>query len=247
MNCAAATVDLLLTATQLTGREAGHVVASPDWDCLLHPAAAAALMRMRAAALAAGLEVQPISGFRDFDRQRGIWNGKFRGERPLLDRNGAALDAQSLDAAQRIEAILQWSALPGASRHHWGSDLDVVEGGVVAGGYRPQLMPQEYRDGGPFAPLNHWLQEHAADFGFFRPYDRDRGGVQPEPWHLSYAPISVPACSDLRLEVLADALAGGDVDGWSELEPRLAELHWRFVQNVASADGVVASPASRIS
>ena len=31
---------------------------------------------------------------------------------------------------------------------------------------------------------------YAGEFGFYRPYASDRGGVQPEPWHLSYAPVA---------------------------------------------------------
>ena len=68
------------------------------------------------------------------------------------------------------------------------------------------LLPAEFAPGGLFSALDRWLQQHAEGFGFFRPYDRDRGGVAPEPWHLSFAPVSGEALQTLRLEVLAEAL-----------------------------------------
>ena len=82
---------------------------------------------MRAAAAADGIDLVAFSSFRDFDRQLAIWNGKFRGERPMQDRAGRPLDALALTPAERVAAILWWSALPGASRHHWGTDIDVMD------------------------------------------------------------------------------------------------------------------------
>ncbi|NIM47861.1 MAG: D-alanyl-D-alanine carboxypeptidase family protein, partial [Gemmatimonadales bacterium] len=86
---------------------------------------------------------------------------------------------------------LRWSALPGASRHHWGTDLDVYDLAARPEGYEVELIPEEVDAGGMFGPLHEWLDGRiAADaaFGFFRPYERDRQGVAPERWHLSYAP-----------------------------------------------------------
>ena len=71
-------------------------------------------------------------------------------------------------------------------------------------GYDPQLEVAEYRRGGPFAALSAWLGAHMRRFGFYRPYTRRGRGVQPEPWHLSYAPVARPALSRMTL-----APAGG--------------------------------------
>ena len=57
-------------------------------------------------------------------------------------------------------------------------------------GYKLQVVPAEYHAGGPFHRLTTWLDAHMHAFGFFRPYTTDRGGVSPEPWHLSYAPVA---------------------------------------------------------
>jgi len=129
-----------------------------------------AFLAMREAARRDGIDLQAASSFRDFDRQLTIWNAKFRGERPLLDRSGQLLNVASLSAAQRIEAILIWSALPGASRHHWGTDLDVYDAAALHDRARLQLTPEEYGGAGPFAALTAWLDQHMHRFGFFRPY-----------------------------------------------------------------------------
>jgi hypothetical protein len=176
-----------------------------------------------------------VSSFRSFNQQLAIWNGKFSGTRPLLSRNGEPLDALALDDAARVEAILAWSALPGASRHHWGTDFDVIDRASLLPGQAPQLVPAEYLAGGCFAALNDWLELNAADYGFFRPYDLDRGGVQPEPWHLSFAPIATGALAMLTPEALASALAGAAIEGSNVIYSQLPELYQRFVLAVAPA------------
>lgn len=218
-----------LAPEELTGRARTHVVELDAPPCTLHRLAVQPFLELRAAAAAEGLDVHPVSSFRDFERQRTIWNAKFRGERPLLARDGRELDALRLAPSERIEAILLWSALPGASRHHWGSELDVIDRAAVTGEYRPRLVPEEYAAGGPFARLDAWLAANAERFGFFRPYGTDRGGVQPEPWHLSYAPVSQPALREFDGALLERALAEGGVEGLEELRPRLPALLERYV------------------
>jgi LAS superfamily LD-carboxypeptidase LdcB len=173
-----------------------------------------------------------VSGFRDFAHQARIWNAKFCGERPMFDAEGRTLDVGTMSDAERVAAILLWSALPGASRHHWGSEIDVIDRAALAPGYRPQLLPIEYQAGGPFAALNDWLDVHMQEFGFFRPYRTDRGGVRPEPWHLSYAPVSVAALRAVTPEVLSAALDAEQVLGREVVRSRLVEIHERYVSNV---------------
>src|SRR5688572_2341659 len=135
------------TLDQLTGRSRGHLDEVPDPRCSLHREVVAPYLAMRAAAAADGIDLVAFSGFRDFDRQLGIWNGKFRGERPMQDRAGQPIDALTLSPADRVTAILWWSALPGASRHHWGTDFDVMDAQALPAGYRLQVIPAEYRAG----------------------------------------------------------------------------------------------------
>jgi LAS superfamily LD-carboxypeptidase LdcB len=224
----------VLDSDALTGHSQLHTIDVTEYGCRLHPVTAAALQQLRAAAAADNIDLFPVSGFRDFGQQLRIWNAKFRGERPLLDRQGAPLDALQMPAAARVTAILLWSALPGASRHHWGTDFDVIDRRCLAPGATAQLTPAEFAPAGCFSVLNQWLAAHAADFGFFRPYDRDRGGVQPEPWHLSFAPLATAALRALSCELLATALAAAALEGAEVVVPQLPELHRRYVLGVAA-------------
>lgn len=128
----------MITEEMLTGRSAAHL-APLSGNHRLQPAAVAAFLAMQQAARSAGFDLQPASTFRDFDRQLAIWNGKFCGERPVLDKDSKPIDVATLSVAERCEAILRWSALPGASRHHWGSDLDVYDPSLLPEGQKLQL------------------------------------------------------------------------------------------------------------
>ncbi len=199
---------------------------------MLHAAAVRPFLAMREAAALAGFDLVPVSSFRDFGRQRAIWNAKFRGERRALDRAGRPLDILTLDAGARVETILLWSALPGASRHHWGSDVDVADGKAMASGYAPKLELDEYRRGGPFAALSAWLGANMRRFGFYRPYTRRGRGVQPEPWHLSYAPVAKPALAKMSVRLLAEAIRGSGVEGEAEILARLPAIRERYLLDV---------------
>lgn len=230
-----APVPVTLSGLELTGRASTHVRELPAFRCQLHPRAATALQAMRAAAAAAGIDLVPVSGFRDFGRQLAIWNEKFSGARPLLDRAGRPLAADSLNEAERVAAILLWSALPGASRHHWGSDCDLIDRAALPAGTAVELLGKHYAAGGRYAPLSAWLTRHAHDYGFFLPYDLDRGGVQPEPWHWSFAPVAAPAQAALQPELLRAALAEARLLGWESVRPELPQIFARYVAAVASA------------
>ena len=218
-----------MNADELTGRVPTHIVHVPDPPCALHAQTVAPFLSMRRAAQADGFDLQPISGFRDFSRQLAIWNGKFTGARPMLDASGAPIDARELEAGERIDAILLWSALPGASRHHWGTDVDLIDGRATPPGYHPQLTPEEFSPGGPYAALAEWLGAHAARFGFFRPYQGVLSGVRPEPWHFSFAPIAENARRSLSLGVLREAIGPSPLQGKDQVFARLDELHARYV------------------
>ncbi len=217
---------------ELTGRARTHVVDLTDPPCMLHREAAPAFLAMRAAAVQAGIDLEPVSSWRDFDAQVRIWNEKYRGRRPLFDRLGNELVHADLSEAQIVDAILAWSAAPGASRHHWGTEIDVIDRAAVAPSTRVRLMPEEYFPGGLFADLSLWLDRNMARFGFFRPYRTDRGGVAPEPWHLSYAPVSVPALASMTVGALRAALVDSAVHGKELLLGRLDGVHARYVASV---------------
>jgi len=190
---------------------------------------AEALRSMREEARAAGIELYVASAFRDFNRQLAIWSAKFNGRQPLLDPSGTPMVHADLDENELIDAILTWSALPGASRHHWGSELDVLDAAALGPGERAQLVAQEFEPGGRFERLAGWLDSNIGRFGFFRPYATWQGGVRPEPWHLSYAEVSVPALQVLSLDVLREAIEEADMPGKHAVLARLAQLYQRYV------------------
>ncbi len=221
-----------MTPAELTGRARGHVAELDSPPCVLHALVRTPFLRLRAAAARAGFDLVPQSAYRDFDRQLRIWNAKFNGEAPIRDLSGRPVEALALEPAQRIDAILLWSALPGASRHHWGTDLDLIDRAAIPPGYRVQLLAEEYAPSGLFGPLAAWLEAHAARFGFFRPYRGVLSGVQPEAWHFSFAPLAEPARRALRVEDLRDALRDVPLAGKDSVLERLGELHERYVARV---------------
>lgn len=226
------------TLDQLVGRSRDHLRDLPEPRCALHNEVVVPYLAMRAAAGADGIDLVAFSSFRDFDRQLAIWNGKFRGERPMQDREGRPLDPATLTSAERVDAICWWSALPGASRHHWGTDFDVMDAGALPAGYRLQVIPAEYGPGGPFERLTTWLDAHMHAFGFFRPYATDRGGVRPEPWHLSYAPVAARAQSALSMTALRGVLAAAPIEGQEAVLAALDRIFARYVSNVDPAPPV---------
>ena len=217
---------------ELTGQVRTHIADVSDPKCALHAHVVAPFLNLRRAALADGFDPVPQSSFRDFSRQLMIWNGKFSGARPMLDASGRRIDVRDLTPDERIEAIMLWSALPGASRHHWGTDIDLIDRQAAPPGYRIQLTPEEFAPGGPFAPLAAWLEVNAARFGFFRPFRGELSGVQPEPWHFSFAPVAESARRSLSPAVLHKAIAAAPLLGKAEVLERLYELHARYVATI---------------
>lgn len=221
-----------MTPAELTGRARSHVEELGCPPCVLHAQASTPFLRLRAAAARAGFDLVPQSAYRDFDRQLRIWNAKFNGEAPVNDASGRPIEALALPASARIDAILRWSALPGASRHHWGTDLDLIDRAAVPSGYRVRLVAEEYAPAGPFGPLLAWLEANAGRFGFFRPYRGVLSGVQAEPWHFSFAPLAEPARRALRAAELRDALRDAPLAGKECVLERLEELHERYVARI---------------
>ena len=123
--------------------------------------AARAWRRLHAAALADGVALQAISGYRSHDYQLGIFERKL---------------ARGLDLRQ----ILTVNAAPGYSEHHGGVALDIGA---------PGEPPAE--ESFEATPAFAWLQRRAADFGFAMSYPRDNPhGITYEPWHWRWHPAA---------------------------------------------------------
>lgn len=219
-----------MTQDQLLGLDESHLILVGRGPHRLTAATAAAFNDMQVAAAHEGFNLQAASSWRSFERQLAIWNGKWRGERPLLDANNRPLDALQLSDEERLHAILRWSALPGTSRHHWGTDLDIYDPDCLPAGTRLALEPWEYEAGGWFADLGEWLGDHMSDFGFFLPYAKPLDaaqGVAYEPWHISFALES--AEQRLDPDALALCLQQADIEGKACILSHLDEILARYV------------------
>ena len=173
-----------------------------------------------------GFELRIASAFRGYDRQVRIINDKWTGARPVTDGEGRLLERTQYDDQEWLNLILRFSALPGTSRHHWGTDLDIWDASTVDEDYRVQLVPSEYGPSGPFCEITCWLDElMAADDaeGFFKPYAEDRGGIAPEAWHISYRPAALQYQDRVSAELLIP-LWRGEADACGNVHEPLAML-----------------------
>ena len=136
--------------------------------------------QMAEAAKKENIDLKIVSGYRSFKRQKQIWNRKY-------SRNQKA----GLEPINNIKKIITFSSLPGTSRHHWGTEVDLIDGSQKEEG--DVLLTQKFQGKGPYSSLAIWMQENASQFGFYLPYtnDKKRKGFSFEPWHYSFAPVSI--------------------------------------------------------
>ena len=147
-----------------------------------------AFLKMKKAAYSAGFDVKMISSYRSFERQKAIFERKFI----------KYTETDSMEPMNAIDKIIEYSTIPGTSRHHWGTDIDIIDGYPRVSG--DVLVPEKFEEGGPFEPFKKWLDENANKFGFHLVYTDDffRKGFKYEPWHYSYAPLSKPMLEQFR-------------------------------------------------
>lgn len=147
----------------------------------LRKKAATAFVKMQNAATQQGLKIKVASSYRSYAHQNRIWERKYR------QYTKAGLSPQAT-----IQKIIQYSTIPGTSRHHWGTDLDIIED--IPSPPQNVLNPKNFATDGPYHKLHGWLQQHAEKFGFFMVYTnkKERKGFSYEPWHFSFAETSIP-------------------------------------------------------
>ncbi len=185
----------------------------------LRRAAYDAFLEMRAAALADGIILTVLSATRDFDHQKRIWENKWHGRQVLHD-NIMATDIE--DPAERALDILRFSAMPGTSRHHWGTDIDL------------NSLVNSYFESGEGRRVYEWLLENAAAYGFCQPCtrhgDERTGGYEEEKWHWSYMPLANGFYRAFKQNISYD-----DINGFAGHETA-RELHVieRYVLDVNS-------------
>lgn len=221
----------MITQAHTLGKDESLLVECQNGFRLL-PEVCVAFKSMQQAAAEDNLDLQIVSSYRSFERQLQIWNNKWLGKATLLDANENALDATTLSDHEKLIAILTWSALPGASRHHWGTDLDVYDKKSVESTQNDfQLVCKEYDDNGPCSQLNIWLRENASKYGFGRPYAEYLGGIAREPWHLSYQSSAQQMMLQLNEQALLTNLKQSNILGLESILVNMPEIFQRFVLN----------------
>ena len=145
-------------------------------------------LKMKKAAYSEGIDLKVISSYRSFERQEIIWERKYM----------RYTEDDSMPPLKAIDKIIEYSTVPGTSRHHWGTDIDIVDGYRKVEG--DVLVPEKFGSGGPYADFKKWMDENSKEFGFFLVYTDEpkRRGFKYEPWHYSYAPISKPMLTAFR-------------------------------------------------
>ncbi len=223
-----------MTPTQLTGLANDHLVNTliGQKQFLVHTEVCSDLLALITAARNAGFQMEVVSGFRDFQRQAGIWNNKFRGSTLIRDNNSQPLAKETLTETEKLFAILRWSALPGASRHHWGTDFDVMARNLLPENVTLQLEPWEYHTGHQ-QPFAHWLQLNMSKYGFFLPYGKDLGGVAVEPWHISHYKCAKACLSELTPQLLTDTIRAQDIAGQSVILQHFDTIYHQYITNIA--------------
>lgn len=126
----------------------------------LRPAAAEAFRSMQQAALADGVRLVPLSGFRSRQEQQAIYFGV------KSERN------------QSVQERAKVSAPPGYSEHHTGYALDIGDGDRPTTHVEPSFEA---------TPAFRWLQTHANRFNFELSFPQGNAqGVSYEPWHWRF-------------------------------------------------------------
>ena len=127
-----------------------------------------------------GVEIEIVSGYRSYKKQKSIWNNKYNKnfERRIF-------------GIKNINRIIQYSTLPGTSRHHWGTDIDIIDKRFIPKG--DLLIEKNYTENGIYSELFSWMKKNSNKYGFYLVYDdsSERKGFKFEPWHYSYKPLSV--------------------------------------------------------
>ncbi len=147
-----------------------------------------AFEKMAAAAAKEGIQIKIISATRTFDAQKTIWEKKW-----------VRADYVKFPEEQRVKEIMKYSSMPGTSRHHWGTDIDI------------NSLENSYFDKAEGKKLYDWMVKNAAQFGFYQTYTSKkdgRTGYEEEKWHWSYMPIAGPMLTEYQKMITYSDISG---------------------------------------
>ncbi len=161
-----------------------------------------AFIDMYNAALSQGVSLKIVSAYRSFYHQKYIWEAKWTGKRKVDGENLAECNKGDYYKAKKI---LLYSSMPGSSRHHWGTDIDI------------NSVEDDYFLDGKGKKEFEWLRNHASEYGYCQVYTADRNiGYQEEKWHWSYLPLSKPMLNayinSIRIEDFKGFLGSSQAD-----------------------------------
>lgn len=221
-----------LEQTHLTVIENNSELLGQKFQC--HHEALVPLARLIRQSEIDGVPLRIVSSYRSFEQQLAIWNRKFHEDIELNLPDGETVRAQTLSKKERIKAILHYSALPGTSRHHWGTDFDVFDAAEIDCGYKVQLTEAEFSPQGPCGNLNQWLENNLEPYGFFKPYAEFIGGYQCEPWHISLQTLSKDPIKNFPIPLLADTLEKSEIGGKKIILSQLDGIVETYVKKINS-------------
>ena len=165
----------------------------------LHKDTYKAFLKMKSVADEDNVELKIISATRPFKRQKKIWEAKWNGQRLV---GGNKLPESHPNPIDRALKILEYSSMPGTSRHHWGSDFDI------------NALENNYFESGKGAKEYQWLITNAPAFGFCQVYtekgDERPTGYEEEKWHWSYFPLAGRITAAIDTILTNDQISGFD-------------------------------------
>ena len=174
-----------------------------------------AFLSMQQKAREEGIEIKVVSSYRSFAHQKSIWNRKYN-----------TYTSEGLSPEKAIEKIIEYTTIPGTSRHHWGTDIDIVDANVT----QPKgdiLLEEHFNKGGVYSSLKQWMETNASEFGFCLVYtkDEDRKGFKYEPWHYTFEVLSKPFLEQFCELDLYEILSKNQLEGSSYLTPEFLSIY----------------------
>jgi LAS superfamily LD-carboxypeptidase LdcB len=124
------------TRDQLIGKDESDIVGD-SYTTKMHREAAIAFQKMKLEAAKVNIDIELVSAYRSFQRQKEIYEGKYK-----------RYTSQGLTPIDAINKIIEYSTIPGTSRHHWGTDIDIIDRNAKP---RPKsvLQPELFHGKGP--------------------------------------------------------------------------------------------------
>ena len=188
------------TQDQLIGKGNSEIIGNSK----MHKDAKFAFEKMKAHAEEDGIKIEIVSSYRSFEKQKQLFENKY-----------IRFTNEGMTPKKAIDKIIEYSTIPGTSRHHWGTDLDLIDANFP----KPESVLEEehFYGNGPYCKFKEWMDIYAESYGFIEVYTQDdsRKGFKHEPWHYSFAPVSIPMLQSFKKLNIRDILTIEDVKGAS--------------------------------